>query len=81
MFIIKKANCLPGRHGFLNYNFSTRHGIFSYELVLVREAPAAPKITQAIAVALGCPLELDDKTLFLKIQHTWFQELEKSNWN
>lgn len=44
-------------------------GLSPYKL-FVGATPEAPKTTQAIATALGCPPELGDKTLWLKIQHT-----------
>lgn len=44
-------------------------GLSPYK-VFVRATPEAPKTTQSIATALGCPPELGDKTLWLEIQYT-----------
>ena len=49
--------------------FSARHKLPSYKLLLVKEAPKPSKTTQAIAIALF-PLQLDAKTVLLKMQHT-----------
>ena len=45
-------------------------GLSPYK-VFVRATPEAPKTTQSIATALGCPPELGDKTLWLEIQYTY----------
>lgn len=47
-----------------------RYRIPSY-MLLAMEAPDAPQTTEATAIAYGCPLEPDGKTLLLKTQHTW----------
>lgn len=38
--------------------------------LLIRGIPETLKIVQVIPSAPGCPLELGDKTLLLKLQHT-----------
>lgn len=42
--------------------------------------PEILKTTQGIAISLGCPLELSDKTLSIKIPHS-SAAVHKSHWN
>lgn len=58
-------NDILRRHGILNENQSTRHGIDPYKL-LVRKAPEVSKTAPALTIALGHPPELHGKTLLLK---------------
>lgn len=47
-------------------------GYVRYALIdrlLVREAPKVPKTPLTLAIPLGCPPELNDKTLLLKTSH------------
>lgn len=53
------------RYELLNDNYSTRHGITSYEF-LDRDVPNISKRTQAIVIVLGYPLSLYSNTLFVK---------------
>lgn len=55
-------------------------GLSPYKF-FVRATPETPKITHSIATVLGCPPELGDKTLWLKIQHNLVQDIEKSSRN
>lgn len=50
-------------------NLSARHGMLHYEL-FIRESLEAPQTMQAIAIALECIPELDDKAELLKRPHT-----------
>lgn len=50
-------------------NFNAGHGMLNYEL-LPRESLEAPQTMQAIAIALECIPELDDKAELLKRPHT-----------
>lgn len=56
----------PRRYELLNENLSTKQEMSLYELS-VTDGPEAPRIPQAITIALGCPPWLDRKTPFLKI--------------
>lgn len=58
---------LPGT-GISNENHSARYRLLPCEL-LVRKVYEAPQIIQTITIALGCPIKLATKTLFLKISH------------
>ena len=49
-------------------DLSARHEL-SPNMSLVREVPEALKTTEDSATALGCSLELEDKTPLLKIEH------------
>lgn len=53
------------RYELLNDNYSTRHGITSYEF-LDRDVPNILKRTQAIVIVLSYPLSLYSNTLFVK---------------
>lgn len=55
----------PRSCGGLNENLSAVCEIPSHKSV-AREVPEAPKTTQAIGIALGCPPYLGGKTLLLK---------------
>lgn len=53
-------NSDPRSHEFLMKNLSARHGMLHYEL-FIRESLEAPQTMQAIAIALECIPELDNK--------------------
>lgn len=54
-------------------------GYLPVDELLVREGPQAPRTTQATAVALGYPLELDGKTIAEDTIHSGCKT-EKSSW-
>lgn len=66
----------PRRHGILNDNLNVRHGILPTNCD--QRDIRGPQTTQAIAIALGCLLELDDKTLLLKTYTLVFRNGKKS---
>ena len=53
-FLLFKDTVFLRRHGLLDENLNARHEIPSHE-ILVRELIDAPKTTQTLAIALGCP--------------------------
>lgn len=38
-------------------------------MLLLRDIPEASKAIGAVAIVLGCPPELDDETLLIKVTH------------
>lgn len=59
----------PEDERLLKENLRARYEMFPYESV-VREDPVIPITTENTATAVGCPPELDGKTLSLKVQQT-----------
>ena len=53
--------------------------ILPYELI--RGSLESPKTKQVTPIDLGCPWELDDKTLLLKKLHIWLFDIGKSSQN
>lgn len=48
-------------------NCSVKYGTFPYDLLLARNSPGGPPMMQALATAVGCPPDLHDKILLLKL--------------